>query len=117
LGIFMKLHRVSITLEGRANETLFLSPYVQFQLHDLTYLKVVPVSLEINQGTFTVPGSQDGQLRIGVSQTDEAVEFTCPCDTQSGTLCEHQLLVLTAIARREELSVFFQKNKRHEAIR
>lgn len=113
----MKLHRVTITLEGRDNDTLFLAPYVHFQLHDLTYLKVIPVSLKINEGTFVVPGNPGEQPRVGVKQAADYIEFTCNCSASNETLCEHQLLVINAIARREELAVFFQKKKRFEIIR
>lgn len=108
----MYLHRHSVLRNEMSEYGMFLSQFVSFQPGDLSYLKIRPIHIAIDEGTFSLSNTGEEGIRVQVVQTEAFIEFSCNCDEHRPQLCEHQLAVINAIARREELSIFFQKPKR-----
>lgn len=78
---------------------------------------IYPKSLEINQGIFSNQYSSVVFPPVVVAKQGELVSISCECKAVKGRLCEHQAQVLLAIAKRDELRIFFDENYRYEQLR
>lgn len=82
-----------------------------------SYGEIIPVSLEINEGTFTKPEGNITFPIVTVISRDRQLLVHCTCEHQPDKLCEHQAVVLTAIIQRAELTVFFSNPLRDKQLR
>ena len=80
------------------------------------YLDIVPVTLNINEGTFTHQRAVSFP-NVTVVQNTEQLLVLCDCQSQPGKLCPHQAQVLMAIIKRDELSLFFNPVQRLEKLK
>jgi hypothetical protein len=81
-----------------------------------SYIDIIPQYLSINEGTFAHQFDTTFSP-VTVAQHTEGILLTCGCETPHGKLCEHQALVLGAIARRDELGIFFNLTLRHQKLK
>jgi SNF2 family DNA or RNA helicase len=80
------------------------------------YKDISPEHIAVNEGVFI--NQVNGAFPpVGVVQQADGLLFTCNCDSPQSKLCEHQALVLGAIARRDELGIFFNNKFRHERLK
>lgn len=82
-----------------------------------TYQEIIPVTLETGQGTFTKAKGAIVFPMVTVVARDQQLLIHCSCTQDSGKLCESQAMVLTAILKREALSVFFSSTLRTGKIK
>jgi SNF2 family DNA or RNA helicase len=83
---------------------------------DRLYLDITPVTLSIDQGTFTHQHAI-GFPNVTIVQNAQQLIVLCDCDALSGKLCQHQAQVLTAIIKRDELGLFFNTRLRLEKLK
>jgi hypothetical protein len=100
------------------NETLLIrytAPGISFD--NGMYQDITPVTLSIDQGTFTHQHHAFNFPNVTVVQNTQQVLILCDCFALPGKLCEHQVQVLTAIIKRDELSIFFNSMQRLEKLK
>lgn len=76
--------------------------------------QVYAVHIELNHGVFIGPA---GMPPVTIMQHESNLLTVCTCNSEPGKLCEHQVYVLLAIVRKEELGIFFNPALRHEKLK
>lgn len=79
--------------------------------------EIIAVALETDEGTFTKNEGTISFPVITVVTRQAGILLQCTCTHSGEKMCEHQALVLTAIVRRPELAIFFNKTLRDKNIR
>lgn len=82
-----------------------------------TCSQVFPEDLEVNQGIFSNQSEMLDFPQVFIIQQKEHLVVSCTCDGENGQLCEHEVLVLISILRRDELGCFFNDRLRHEKLK
>jgi SNF2 family DNA or RNA helicase len=77
---------------------------------------IIPVSLMLNQGSFTRQPSIPFPV-VTIVQDEQQLLVDCDCATTTGSLCEHGAQVLLAILRNENFSAFFNQKIRTAKLR
>ncbi|GAB3923287.1 DEAD/DEAH box helicase [Larkinella terrae] len=83
----------------------------------LTFADVQPLTIAVNQGSFTTSSRLSYFPTVIVTQTDYSLAVSCACSAPKDKLCEHQVYILSSICRRNDLRIFFDEALRFEAIR
>jgi superfamily II DNA or RNA helicase len=78
---------------------------------------IFPLALEVDYGVFTNKYTKVIFPEVSIAQEQDYLTCTCACQTNKDRLCEHQVTVLSAITRRDELKIFFDKNLRHKRLK
>lgn len=78
---------------------------------------IVPLSLEVDFGIFTNKYTKVVFPEVDIAQYQDYLTCTCACQTEKDRLCEHQVTVLSAITRRDELRIFFDEQLRHQKLK
>ncbi|AUD03715.1 DEAD/DEAH box helicase [Spirosoma pollinicola] len=81
------------------------------------YADIVPQLIDLHHGSFTTASRSAYFPLVVVRQTEQSLRVSCACTAPKDTLCTHQVQVLSAIIRRNELLIFFDTPLRHEAIK
>jgi hypothetical protein len=75
-----------------------------------SYQYIIPRFLELNQGTFTHEYGNINFPEVTVVQHGNQLMLSCSCNAMPGKLCEHEALVLAAIVKRDDLSIFLTRS-------
>ncbi|MDB5135638.1 MAG: Superfamily or helicase, family [Mucilaginibacter sp.] len=78
---------------------------------------IFPVELAINQGTFTNKYLKTAYPDVTAIQKQDQLDLICECREHGEKLCEHQSAILSAIIKRDEFRIFFDKKLRYEKLR
>jgi SNF2 family DNA or RNA helicase len=79
--------------------------------------EIITITIETNEGTFS---KNDGAIsfpEVTVVTRDAGILLQCTCTHNGEKMCEYQAMVLTALIRRPELGIFFNKTIRDKSIR
>ena len=78
---------------------------------------MVPVHLQVNQGSFTIHSGILTFSTVTIIQQDDQLILSCDCSHTGPTLCEHQSQVLYSISRQDDLKLFFDEKLRHQRLK
>lgn len=81
------------------------------------YQSIVPTHIEVGEGAFINPNSALAFPEVMLRQTESQLELSCTCEQESGYMCEHEAQVLTAVLKRDDLNIFFNRKARHEKLK
>lgn len=81
------------------------------------YADIFPLSLELNQGSFTQQRPSIPFPLVTVVQHEKQLLVECDCPGNGDKLCGHSALVLMAITSNESLSCFFNTRLRQEKLK
>lgn len=81
------------------------------------YQPITPYNLDINHGVFASQYTSPPFPPVTVILQEQQLLISCTCNQEYTKLCMHEAQVLTAIVRREEFGIFFNKKLRHEKLK
>nr|WP_295925266.1 DEAD/DEAH box helicase [uncultured Dyadobacter sp.] len=81
------------------------------------FFDIQPEEIDLDYGSFRVPGTPSESFKVVVRQTDRAVNLYCECTRPKRKLCEHQSQVLYNLMNRKDLRAFFDRKVRFDKIR
>ncbi|MCP9768027.1 ATP-dependent helicase [Lacihabitans sp. LS3-19] len=83
----------------------------------LKNVDVQPLNIEIDNALFALNTQSKNLPEVAVSQLENDIVLTCPCEAIKNTLCEHQTLVLQTLIAKPDFKLFFDRNLRLERIK
>ncbi|MDN3583354.1 DEAD/DEAH box helicase [Mucilaginibacter flavus] len=96
--------------------TIFQRSSGGFDNHPSLYRHITPQYIEINHGIFYHDYDKDFPSVV-VDQKGDKLTLRCSCNCAPNRLCVHQALVLTAIIKKEDFSIFFNPGSRHDKLK
>lgn len=84
-------------------------------LDNRDYQSIVPLSLAIDAGVFSKPGSFP-PFEVRIEQDEAGLKAYCTCDSPKHKLCEHQAQTMFCILENESYSIFFDSSLRRKTL-
>ncbi len=85
-------------------------------LESATQHSIYPVSLAIDEGTFTKKTDAIHFPDVTVCQTGNAIVTSCTCGGHATGLCEHQAEIIHCIIEKHQFRVFFDGRRRRQLL-